>query len=629
LGPEASNPAAPIRRLRLLIRLLRRAQDSLREYGLLGPEASNPAAPIRRLRLNARAQSLRQTALILSLSPDRACLLPLQQRCCWSMTVLASIRACCAAAIFFGASASSFAYDRYPKVPIVSSQDPAFLRELLLGSSKGIVRIGVFGDSQEACPEIWGRHYIMEANALMVEAFGPASETVILQQGWWDGVPNWLAASHNLVRQPASQPQIPAVAVPPGMIVQARLGPADGVDAFHAVLMPNAERCVVTERIGSPWFLDGSNIVVDVLLSRRSTAGSLEWRGSIIESSHPVHAAPALAQGTLTGQPPSGASVGWITTGTLPQPTSGFRQISILGANPSHPVDVLGTRFRNAEQSRGVLLQPLAVGGAAIGDLVAKHGGSGPAIAALGLDAAILHFGANDTFRPAQEWGSRLQQAIDLLRWAHGDPSFPILIVSDSHRRELPPDSDFDRLPGVAAAVALSNPEIIAFNMRLVHEQAFLWNDIRNLGLADSVHHKPHAQRMLARATVSTMLEAADIPVPGCKPGQSWIDRYYPLGSSCSVGWPCMVLVEADADSISRPFLIGMDCSDTDGDGRADICPEGASPDLNGDGTVDGNDLGIIFSYWGGSEPMADITRDGIINGEDLALILIFWGPLP
>ena len=545
------------------------------------------------------------------------------------MSGLVSIRACCAAALFFGASSTSLAYDRYPQVPVVASQDPSLLRELLLGSSTGIVRIGVFGDSQEASPDTWGRHYIMEANALLVEAFGPATETVVLQQNWWDTDPNWLAASHNLVRQPASQPQIPSVAVPPGMIVQARLGPADGIDAFHAVLMPNAERCAVTERIGSPWFLDGANIVVDVLLSRRSAAGSLEWRGSVVESTHPVHNAATLAQGPLPGQPPNGASVGWVTTGTLPQPTGGFRQVSILGADPAVPVDVLGARFRNASQSKGVLLQPLAVGGAAIGDLVAKHGASGPAIAALGLDAVILHFGANDAYSSAQEWGSRLQKAIDLLRWAHGDPSFPILIVSDSHKRELPPGSDFDRLPGVAAAVALSNPGIIAFNMRRVHEQAFLWNDAQNLGLADSVHHKPHAQRMLARATVSTMLEAADIPIPGCAPGQSWIDRYHPLGGSCSVSWPCTVLVEADADSIGRPFLVGMDCSDADGDGRSDICNEAASPDINGDGTVDGSDLGIMFSYWGGSEQIADITRDGMINGEDLGLILIFWGPLP
>jgi hypothetical protein len=528
-----------------------------------------------------------------------------------------------------GVACRTWAYDRYTEVPTVAGQDPAFLRDMLLDSSTGIVRIGVFGDSQEASPDTWGRHYIMEANALLVEAFGPASETVVLQQSWWDTEPNWLAASHNLMRMPPAQPQIPPVAVPPGMIVQARLGPADGIDAFHAVLMPNAERCVVTERVGSPWFLDGPEIVVDVLLSRRSSAGSLEWRGSIVPSTHPVHDAVALAQGTLAGQPSGGAAVGWVTTGTLPQPTNGLRQVSILGADPALPVDVLGARFRNAAQSRGVLLQPLAVGGAAVGDLVAKHGASGPAIASLGLRAAILHFGANDAYISAQEWGSRLQKAIDLIRWAHGDPFFPILVVSDSHKRELPPGSDYDRLPGAAAAVALSNPRVIALNMRRVHEEAFLWGDAQNLGLADSVHHQPHAQRMMARATVSTMLETAGIPVPGCKPGQSWTDRYHPLGGSCSVSWPCTVLVEADARSIGRPFIPGADCSDADGDGRADICNEAASPDINGDGVVDGGDLGILFSFWGSSDPVADITRDGMINGEDLGLLLIFWGPMP
>jgi hypothetical protein len=95
------------------------------------------------------------------------------------------------------------------------------------------------------------------------------------------------------------------------------------------------------------------------------------------------------------------------------------------------------------------------------------------------------------------------------------------------------------------------------------------------------------------------------------------------------VSWPCTVLVEADADSIGRPFVPGADCSDADGDGRADICNEAASPDINGDGTVDGSDLGIMFSYWGGSDAIADITRDGTVNGEDLGLMLIFWGPLP
>ncbi|MFZ9688300.1 MAG: hypothetical protein ACO3DS_00520 [Phycisphaerales bacterium] len=520
-------------------------------------------------------------------------------------------------------------YDHYSVVPVVAGEDPAFLRELLVLSDSRLVRFGVFGDSQEASPQYWGRHFIMESNALMAEAFGPASETILLQQAWWDSEPNWLAATHNVTRSGAPALEVPDAAIPPGIVGQARVGPADGGDAFHAVLLPLADRCPITERTGTQWFLDGPSVVVDVLLSRRSTAGSLAWRAGIVGAPAPQHGAVPLAEGELPGQPLDGAAFGWVTTGTLPAAGPGWRQVSILGADPNHPSDVLGIRFRNAVMSRGVVLQPLAVGGAGLGDLTELHGASGQAIAALGLDAAMRHFGANDTGVPAATWGRELQRTIDMLRAAHADPLFPIIIVSDPHRRDVPAQSDYDLFPGVAAALAQANPGVIALNMRRVHEAAFRWTDSSNLGLADVVHLKPHAQRMAARAMVSTMLEAAGIPVPGCAPGQSWADRYHPLGGSCSLSWPCTVLVEADARSIGRPFIPGADCSDADGDGRADICNEAASPDINGDGVVDGGDLGILFSFWGSSDPVADITRDGMINGEDLGLLLIFWGPMP
>jgi hypothetical protein len=515
------------------------------------------------------------------------------------------------------------------EVPIAASQDPTFLRNLLLSSGAGIVRIGVFGDSQEASPDFWGRHYIMECNALLVEALGPTSETVLLGQRWLDSTPEWLAATANVSSSTGPVPQIPSAAVPPGVLARARIGPADGSDAFHAVLMPGAERCVVPHRVSGSWFHDGSEVVVDVLLARRSMTGSLAWRGSIIETSHPTPDAPPLIQGILPGQPADGAQVGWVTTGALPRTAHGFRQVSILGAHPDAPVDVLGARFRNSTQSRGVLLQPLAVGGASIGDLVAKHGASGPAIAALGLDAAMLHFGANDGYLSAQEWATRLQKAIDVLRWMHGDPHFPIIIVSDTHQRELPAGSQYDFFPGAAAAVAQTNPSILAFNMRRIHEERFLWNDSQNLGLADSVHHKPHAQYMMARALVSTMLETAGLPVPGCEPNESWADHYHPLGASCAPGMPCALMVEADADSVGRPFVAGGDCSDDDGDGSIDDCQQAPSPDLTRDGVVDGADLGLLMTLWASDDSTADITGDGLVNGADLGRLLIFWGPLP
>ncbi|MFZ9915983.1 MAG: dockerin type I domain-containing protein [Phycisphaerales bacterium] len=47
--------------------------------------------------------------------------------------------------------------------------------------------------------------------------------------------------------------------------------------------------------------------------------------------------------------------------------------------------------------------------------------------------------------------------------------------------------------------------------------------------------------------------------------------------------------------------------------------------DLNGDGTVNGQDLAILLSAWGGTGP-ADINGDGTVNGQDLAILLSNWG---
>ena len=53
----------------------------------------------------------------------------------------------------------------------------------------------------------------------------------------------------------------------------------------------------------------------------------------------------------------------------------------------------------------------------------------------------------------------------------------------------------------------------------------------------------------------------------------------------------------------------------------------GCPADLDGDGVVDSNDLGLLLSAWGtGSN---DITDDGLIDGADLGLLLWSWGRCP
>lgn len=52
-----------------------------------------------------------------------------------------------------------------------------------------------------------------------------------------------------------------------------------------------------------------------------------------------------------------------------------------------------------------------------------------------------------------------------------------------------------------------------------------------------------------------------------------------------------------------------------------------ADPDLDGDGSVGGSDLGLLLVAWGSTDPDADLNGDGIVDGPDLGLMLAAWGP--
>jgi formylglycine-generating enzyme required for sulfatase activity len=50
--------------------------------------------------------------------------------------------------------------------------------------------------------------------------------------------------------------------------------------------------------------------------------------------------------------------------------------------------------------------------------------------------------------------------------------------------------------------------------------------------------------------------------------------------------------------------------------------------DLNADRVVDGIDLGVLLSQWGGAGS-ADLNADGFVDGVDLGLLLAGWGACP
>lgn len=62
----------------------------------------------------------------------------------------------------------------------------------------------------------------------------------------------------------------------------------------------------------------------------------------------------------------------------------------------------------------------------------------------------------------------------------------------------------------------------------------------------------------------------------------------------------------------------------TETDLGADTTPP-CPADLTGDGSVDGQDLGLLLSSWNGDGPAA-LNGDGSVDGVDLGLMLSAWG---
>jgi hypothetical protein len=73
-------------------------------------------------------------------------------------------------------------------------------------------------------------------------------------------------------------------------------------------------------------------------------------------------------------------------------------------------------------------------------------------------------------------------------------------------------------------------------------------------------------------------------------------------------------------------FILGT-AADGDGDGEIDDCE--CPGDLDRDGFVNGQDLGILLIEWGPGEHAADLDGNGVIDGADLGVMLLLWGACP
>jgi hypothetical protein len=69
-------------------------------------------------------------------------------------------------------------------------------------------------------------------------------------------------------------------------------------------------------------------------------------------------------------------------------------------------------------------------------------------------------------------------------------------------------------------------------------------------------------------------------------------------------------VVEAGIDNLR---VFGIECDDS------------IPGDLNGDGLVNGTDIGLLLAAWGTNDPIADIDGSGSVGGGDLGVMLASW----
>jgi hypothetical protein len=74
--------------------------------------------------------------------------------------------------------------------------------------------------------------------------------------------------------------------------------------------------------------------------------------------------------------------------------------------------------------------------------------------------------------------------------------------------------------------------------------------------------------------------------------------------------------------------LTGGSLSLTGGFWRVQQAGPPCPADLDGNGVVDGGDLGLLLGQWG-TAGSADFDQTGIVDGADLGVLLGAWGPCP
>ena len=404
------------------------------------------------------------------------------------------------------------------------TQAPASFAALWSQARTRTVRIALLGDSQETSPGGKGYVYVPRLNYEAWRRFGNVPESFVAGYGsYGDGAPwgDWL------LRGAAAAP-----GASPTRILPARQLPNISAAAHSAAagdrningqwygqltILQQDAASVAPEALvsaGTDYFCAGGPVRAEIFAATYPGSGEVHYIARPIDTNTANYSAVPSAEGTSTmGLDAVDYAIKSVTTPPLPYAGHRYLQLELLGSADSALTDIIGVRFISDQCPQGIVIQGLSAGGLSAKDFVEQYGQAGDLFKALGFDAAILHFGANDIGRgvTAETFRTDTEALITRIRAWTRDPDFPVILMGDPYRKGLTSamEEEYDRYAGAQRAIAVTDPHVLVVNSRRLMDErgwnASLPDRLAEL-LEDEVHYTPLGATELAEAEMGALL---------------------------------------------------------------------------------------------------------------------------
>lgn len=416
-------------------------------------------------------------------------------------------------------------FNSFLDVPNSFTRDPGVFTRLFSRADSEIIRIAMFGDSQETAPGGAGSIYVPRLNYEMFLRFGSASETIMVGYGsFGGGAPYgaWLLTGHGAGPGP-SNTRVSSSRILPNITVKAHstknlASNINGqVYGQLSVLRQHGERLDPETGIDTEleYFCMGSSVMAEIFAATYPGSGEVSYYAKPTNSVSVGNFFESISvSGILSmGLDSNAFAIKSMITPNLTLNGLGFQQIELVGSDDSKLTDIVGVRYKSDQCSRGVVIHSFSAGGYTVASHINNHNDAGSMFKALGFHAAILHIGANDAGQgvTAAKYYDQMKQLISMIRAWQQDNSFPIIIMVEVYRTGLTDnvEKEFSRYAGVVYKIALEDSNVKIINSRkILHELGLSSSNptVVSAWLKDNVHYTAEGAAIIATKEVSELL---------------------------------------------------------------------------------------------------------------------------